>query len=783
MKFVVAGTLLISAHALAQDQIQSMPRKDGSVEVPTGSSAPSKALATAPARAPVVIMPKALTTPVDYPADGSESAGVLLEITVDKQGRASNPELLDGREPFAAAALAAVDNWRFSPATRDGATVDARIRFVVRFTPPRVELAPERERKPAAATPVVPLASRAPSHPVRRGKQTNVLEVTVTGERPEAAVVSMGRSDVEQMPGAFGDPFRAIDALPGVTPIVSGLPFFFIRGAPPGNQGYFFDGIRVPLLYHVAAGPSVINPALVDRVDMYAGGYPARYGRFAGAIIAGESKDPASEYHAQGSVRLVDAGGYVTAPVGRGVVALGGRYSYTGAVVSLIVPEVKIEYWDYQAKAVQYLSERDTVSVFAFGALDLVQDKTNNTAEGLAGTEFHRADLRYQRVIDDGTRLRTAVTVGLDKTLAVGAMTVRDRMLATRSDLEHRLGERATLRVGVDAALDAYGVTWPVPAGSSFQLRTAIPPRTDKVAGAWVDLAFEPSRGVKVVPGLRLDHYWSGAATALAVEPRVSATFAVRKYLRLVHALGVAQQPPSFVVPVPGFQVSGLEDGLQRSLQSSSGVEVDLLSDITAGATVFQNAFFNVTDQLSAINRPTGQVDKIDTSMRARGRTFGAELLVRRSFSQRIGGLLSYTLSKSWRTFDGVRVPAAFDRRHVLQAALAFNLGRNWRSSIRGVVYSGIPSHADTVVSAVGNVDVRLNAEYLPRTPAYWRLDLRLQKRWLVGNRGAHWALTFEVLNTTLNREAVSQFCSPESCRASRIGPITIPSIGVEAAY
>ena len=37
--------------------------------------------------------------------------------------------------------------------------------------------------------------------------------------------------------------------------MVSGLPFFYVRGAPPGNVGYFLDGVRVPYLYHVAARP------------------------------------------------------------------------------------------------------------------------------------------------------------------------------------------------------------------------------------------------------------------------------------------------------------------------------------------------------------------------------------------------------------------------------------------------------------------------------------------------------------------------------------------------
>ncbi len=87
------------------------------------------------------------------------------------------------------------------------------------------------------------------------------------GERP-ADVKRLGRADVRQMPGAFGDPFRAIEVLPGVTPIVSGLPYFFVRGAPPGNVGYFFDQVNIPLLFHGAAGPGVIHPAFIESVNL-----------------------------------------------------------------------------------------------------------------------------------------------------------------------------------------------------------------------------------------------------------------------------------------------------------------------------------------------------------------------------------------------------------------------------------------------------------------------------------------------------------------------------------
>ncbi|MCA9584063.1 MAG: Plug domain-containing protein, partial [Myxococcales bacterium] len=136
----------------------------------------------------------------------------------------------------------------------------------------------------------------------------------------------MSREEVRQLPGAFGDPFRAIEVMPGVTPVFTGLPFFFVRGAPPGNVGYFLDGIRVPLLFHVGVGPSVIHPALIRRVDLYPGGYPARFGRFAGGIVSGETALARDEVHGEGNLRLFDAGAMVETPFadGRGHALVAG---------------------------------------------------------------------------------------------------------------------------------------------------------------------------------------------------------------------------------------------------------------------------------------------------------------------------------------------------------------------------------------------------------------------------------------------------------------------------
>src|SRR5215469_729253 len=183
------------------------------------------------------------------------------------------------------------------------------------------------------------------------------------------------------MHGAFGDPFRAIEALPGVIPVVSGLPFFYIRGAPPTNNAYLVDGIRVPLLFHVGIGEGVIHPSLIDHVDFYPGAAPAAYGHSAGAVIAGQTRDPATALHGEGHVRLLDAGTLLEAPLadGRVTVLAAGRYGYPGPIVSAITSTIRLGYWDYQARATWKVDDRNTLSIFAFGSHDyLGAASTNN---------------------------------------------------------------------------------------------------------------------------------------------------------------------------------------------------------------------------------------------------------------------------------------------------------------------------------------------------------------------------------------------------------------------
>ncbi|HVJ90451.1 MAG TPA: energy transducer TonB [Labilithrix sp.] len=789
---------------------------------PAGGTAPS---------ATAVVLPRLLSdTEIPYPEGATGDATITLVMVVGADGAVQSasvsPDSPSLEQPFASAAIAGAQAWRFEPATRNGTAIAAKIKVAITFRGQRVtEPEPSEQRDPDAPKPGQPRAGQTrPFRPVAEGP----AEVRVRGAREPGRTVSLSRTEVRQIPGTFGDPFRAVEIMPGVTPVVSGLPFFFVRGAPPGNVGYYLDGVRIPLLFHVGAGPSVVHPGLIQRVDLYPGGYPARFGRFSGGIVAGETAPPLDRLHGEYNVRLFDAGTMVETPFGpknRGSLLLGGRYSYAAFLLTQIASDTLLDYWDYQARATYDLTKDDTIGVFAFGSYDYLGQRTPTQNITLFGTEFHRVDLRYDRKLGDKGSVRLAVTTGLDRSRAQEDRFVRDRVLGARSEWLYRVHPRVLVRAGTDVQMDTYDVQ--VVSGtlapSVARVADFFPSRTDFAFGGRLDAVIGMAPGFELTPGARIDLFASQGATAMSVDPRLAMRTEITPKVRVLSALGIAHQPPSFVVPVPGFQPGGLRGGLQEAYQEAIGIEADILEATTATATVFHNAYAKMSDPLGASgprltgcapgtfptdsiagdrtpigsggsftcgvprfppgtigpDRSGGGGQAADSSgtqtaanafeVRTRGQAIGLELFVKRRLTSRIGGFLSYTLSRSTRTHGGRDYIATFDRTHVLNAALAFDLGKNWRAGTRFTFYTGLPKAPDPTDDA-------------ERLQPFYRVDLRLEKRWQLHK--TWWiSAVAEWLNATLTKEAIATTCTLAGCQAQLIGPVTIPSLGVEGGF
>jgi hypothetical protein len=553
--------------------------------------------------------------------------------------------------------------------------------------------------------------------------------------------------------------------------------------------GCFLDGIRVPALFHLLAGPAVVPPALIDRVELHPGGYPAQYGRFAGAVVTSETRAPSDTFRAEGSLRLVDAGALVEAPLpgDRGSALAAGRYSYAGPIISLFAPDVRVDYWDYQARLALNLGPHDKLTLFAFGSRDNFSTRLSGEWVPQLVSEFHRVDLRWDSEIGERTRLQNALTFGVDR--SVGSFTfwdagtlrpvARDTSFSARTRVLHRLSDAILVRAGADASYDAYtlenvaGVIGVVPLVSDL-----FHTREDLAVGLHADAVIAAGRGVELTPGLRVDLWGSRGATAMSVDPRLSVKVPVGARVRLLDAVGLAHQAPGFAVAVPGVAIAGLRGGLQRSFQVSSGVEVDLPLAITASTTFFYDAFFQLSDPMGLTGSAGTSTNANSMSFaenRAQGSSIGMEVYLRRKLTERLGGYLAYTLSRSSRSLGRQSFAAQFDRTHVLGGALSWDIGRGFRAGARASFYTGMPLdpfYPAAQVAAVG----------MKRMPPFFRLDARAEKRWVVGKRG--WvSLVLEVLNATASKEPNGLSCLmwPDvGCEVTRLGPVVVPSLGIE---
>ncbi len=712
--------------------------------------------ADAPTPTPIqrvgVRAPEPVTTEVNYPKGASGDEEVELELVVEADGSVSEARLVYGADPFGEAARTASLGWRFKPARRGDQATRARIRFAVRFEESEThELPPSADEAPAAGD----------------GTQEPPLEIEVHGERRHPISTSFTRAEARQLPGAFGDPTRTLDMMPGVSPIVSALPLFFIRGAPPGNVGFFIDGVRIPLLYHVFLGPSVVHPAMIERVDLYAAAYPANHGRFAGAIVSAKLVEPRRQLSGEASVRLLDSGALVEAPFdgGRGSAIIGGRYSYTGLIVSAISGN-ELKYWDYQGLVSYDLTPQSSLSLFAFGALDYV----NAGAEDIGGTSFHRVDLRLDHDFSSNTEARLAATWGFDKTLSdVGH--VSDRMLAGRGHVEHRADSVVTLRTGFDVAQDKYALDIEPAASEKIVYETLFPTRTDLALGLYAEMLIAPSDWYSVTPAVRTDVFRSLGVTRQSVDPRVTASFQAYEQVRLFQAVGLAHQTPNFVPAIPGAQVAGLSSGLQRTVHTTGGVELSGPEATSLTVAYFQNAYFDLTDP-AGLNQSL-DIDEDSADTRATGHAYGLEFHLKRPFSRRLGGVLSYTLSRTTRSYDRVSTLSAYDRPHVVNAAAVYALGAGWQAGARLAFASGIPGAREVPPDKIYDQS---------RSRPYARLDIKVEKRWQLSPT-SWWGVHAEVLNATAGTEVLRRNCGQAGCEDVSAPPLVLPSVGVEAAF
>ncbi|MEO1712804.1 MAG: TonB-dependent receptor [Bacteroidota bacterium] len=136
-----------------------------------------------------------------------------------------------------------------------------------------------------------------------------------------AAIPSLGEKDI----------FRSLQLLPGVSGSNESSSGLFVRGGTPDQNLVLFDGFTVYHVDHLFGFFSAFNSNSIKDVQLYKGGFDAKFGGRLSSVVDITGKDGNSEeFNVGGSLSLLSANAYAEMPFakGKGTVLVAARRSF-----------------------------------------------------------------------------------------------------------------------------------------------------------------------------------------------------------------------------------------------------------------------------------------------------------------------------------------------------------------------------------------------------------------------------------------------------------------------
>jgi outer membrane cobalamin receptor len=105
-------------------------------------------------------------------------------------------------------------------------------------------------------------------------------------ERTVGEASALTRSQIEQIPGSENDALRAVQSLPGIAASDAVRPY--IRGSGPDDVLVVFDHVALADPFHLRNFQNLLSAfdsSVIDRLEVYSGGFPVRFGTRSGGVI------------------------------------------------------------------------------------------------------------------------------------------------------------------------------------------------------------------------------------------------------------------------------------------------------------------------------------------------------------------------------------------------------------------------------------------------------------------------------------------------------------------
>jgi outer membrane cobalamin receptor len=601
----------------------------------------------------------------------------------------------------------------------------------------------------------------------------------------------LSRDEVDQMPHAADDLYRAVKRLPGA----AGGDFsakFNVRGGDQDEVLVVLDGLELYEPFHLKDFQSIfstVDAEAVGGVDFITGGFPVEYGdRMSGVmdISTATPTGPATTSLGISTInsRLYSEGSFNQS---KGQWLVSGRAWYPAAVfdeVGTMSAEILSDYYDLLGKVQHQLGERSVLSANMLLAYDdlgfLSQDEEEVEQVEASYRSYHawlnlRTDwnerLYSQTVVANG-RIRRARHGGFDD-IEEGSLAIEDHrrfdFTAFKQDWSLELDQRHLLKWGFDierqAAEYRYSSTSVVtdpevigegpPQEERFDIYLTPEGRT---YAAYLADRFRPAQPLVIELGARWDYQFYTAEHQLS--PRVNLMYTISPQTTLRAAWGrffQSQRLNELQVEdgATEFYPAQLAEHWLASLehQLANGLKFRIEA-YSKHLTRLRPRYENLLNPIELF--PEAEHDRVRVAP-AHGRGRGLEILLKQSSQSPLTWWLSYSLAVAEDRIDDVLVPRSWDQRHAASFGLNLDLPRGWNVNLAGTFHTGWPTTEVTVVmieDEEGEPEPTpvLGPRNTARYPSYLRFDMRASKTFVF--RRSELRLFLEVINLT-NRENI----------------------------
>jgi len=99
---------------------------------------------------------------------------------------------------------------------------------------------------------------------------------------------SLSVAELKNIPAIGGKPdvLKTLQLMPGIQSQGEGTSLINVRGGNPGENLYLIDDVQLLYVNHLGGFMSVFNPDMINSLEVYKGGFPAKYGGKLSSVMA-----------------------------------------------------------------------------------------------------------------------------------------------------------------------------------------------------------------------------------------------------------------------------------------------------------------------------------------------------------------------------------------------------------------------------------------------------------------------------------------------------------------